>query len=219
MGTAPIPGRIRKRQELLHLIRRLKTSRSILDLPVYLNSPMAIETTKLYKDFIGEHALSAGDCGALSGIARFVTTVEESKQLNSLTAPAIIISASGMASGGRVLHHLKALAPDPKHLILFVGFQAAGTRGEAMVHGADHIKVHGIEIPVRAEVAVIDTLSAHADADEIMGWLKSFSRPPKMTFITHGEPLASEALRKRIEAQLHWPCEVPDYLESFDLKV
>ena len=122
-----------------------------------------------------------------------------------------------MAAGGRVLHHLKTLAPDPKNLILFAGFQAAGTRGEAMIHGAEHIKIHGIDVPVLAEVASIDTLSAHADADEIMGWLKSFSKSPKMTFITHGEPLASTALRRRIDSELGWPCKVPEYLETFPL--
>jgi metallo-beta-lactamase family protein len=109
------------------------------------------------------------------------------------------------------------LAPNPKSLILFVGFQAAGTRGEAMIHGADRIKIHGEMVPVRAEVRSIDTLSAHADADEIMAWLENFPKAPKMTFITHGEPLAGEALRKRIQEELRWPCTVPDYLETFDL--
>jgi metallo-beta-lactamase family protein len=112
---------------------------------------------------------------------------------------------------------LKVLAPDPKNLILFAGFQAAGTRGEALIHGVDHIKIHGEMVPVRAQVASLDSLSAHADADEILDWLRKTGRPPKMTFITHGEALAAEALRKRIQEELEWPCRVPDYLEHVAL--
>jgi len=217
-GIVLIPSfAVGRAQEVLYLIGQLKKSKEIPDVPVYLNSPMAIRATRLYGNFVGEHALTSEESEELCGTARFVTTVEESKHLNTLTEPAIIISASGMATGGRVLHHLKFLAPDPKNLILFVGFQAAGTRGEAMVHGADHVKIHGTMVPIRAEVRSIDTLSAHADADEIMAWLKNFSKAPKMTFITHGESLASEALRKRIQEELHWSCTVPDYLETFEL--
>jgi metallo-beta-lactamase family protein len=150
-------------------------------------------------------------------MARFVTSVEESKKVAASKDPCVIISASGMATGGRVLHHLKFVAPNPKNLILFVGFQAAGTRGEAIMSGRGEIKIHGAKVPIQAKVKLIDTLSAHADSNEIIAWLKQFSRAPKMTFITHGEPLASEALRKRIEEELHWQCEVPDYLETFSL--
>ena len=151
-------------------------------------------------------------------VTHYVTTVEESKHLNEQHNPAVIISASGMATGGRVLHHLKALAPDPKNLILFAGFQAAGTRGESMIHGAETIKIHGETIKINAEVQSLETLSAHADADEIISWLKTFSCPPKITFITHGEPLASEGLQKRIQGELGWSCIIPTYLESHDLK-
>jgi metallo-beta-lactamase family protein len=130
----------------------------------------------------------------------------------------IIISASGMATGGRVLHHIKAFAPDPRNTILFVGFQAGGTRGEAMVNGAQAVKIHGEYVPVRAEVVAMDHLSAHADYAEMMEWLGHFEAPPRKTFITHGEPAAADALRHRIEEQRGWRCRVPDYLERVELK-
>ena len=131
--------------------------------------------------------------------------------------PKVIISASGMATGGRVLHHLKRYAPDRRNTVLFAGFQAAGTRGAAMLAGAESIKIHGEFIPVRAEVDNLSMLSAHADADEIMQWLGTFRTPPRMTFIVHGEPGASEALRQRIEGDLGWACKVPQLLEQTTL--
>jgi metallo-beta-lactamase family protein len=217
-GTVLIPAfAVGRAQQVLFLLKELKEAGELPDVPIYVNSPMATEATRIFRDLNGDLAITREEFQAVFDIAKFVTTVEESKRVAADRRPSIIISASGMATGGRVLHHLKLLVPDPKNLILFVGFQAAGTRGEALMDGADEVKIHGEKVPVRAEVKLIDTLSAHADADEILGWLRQFHRPPKMTFITHGEPLASEALRKRIEEELHWECEVPDYLETFDL--
>ena len=118
-----------------------------------------------------------------------------------------------MATGGRVLHHLKSFAPDPKNTILFVGFQAAGTRGAAMLNGAQSVKIHGEYVPIRAEVRAISNLSAHADSAEILDWLDGFESPPRQTYITHGEPPAADALRHRIEEGKRWPCRVPDYKE------
>ncbi len=218
-GILLIPAfAVGRAQQLLYLISQLKKEKKLPNVPVYLNSPMAIQATQILTDYAHELSLTPVQCQELMESARFVTKVEESKQLNSLREPSIIISASGMATGGRVLHHLKFLAPNSKNTILFGGFQAAGTRGEAMVHGARHVKIHGEMVPIRAEVLQMDTLSAHADSDEIMGWLKKFKRAPKMTFITHGEPLASEALKQRIEEELNWACRVPDYLENYPLK-
>ncbi len=217
-GTVLVPAfAVGRAQDVLCLIARLKKKGQIPSVPIYLNSPMAVNATKVFTEFPGEHTLSPEETAGLAGVAKFVMTMEESKKLNTLREPSIIISASGMMTGGRVLHHLKSLAPDPKNLILFVGFQAAGTRGEAMLHGVEKIKIHGEEVPVRAEVRMIDTLSAHADADEILGWLRKFPNAPKMTYITHGEPSSSEMLRKRIEEELHWACKVPDYLETVEL--
>ena len=129
----------------------------------------------------------------------------------------ILISASGMATGGRILHHLKAFAPDPRNTILLAGYQAAGTRGAALANGADRIKIHGQYVPVRAEVAAMQNFSAHADAGEIVQWLKSAPRRPSRLFITHGEPVASEALRQRIKMELGWEGEVPELRDSYPL--
>jgi metallo-beta-lactamase family protein len=147
---------------------------------------------------------------------KIVNSEEESRELNRLSYPSIIVSASGMATGGRVVHHLKAYASDPRHAVVFAGFQAAGTRGAAMVGGARQIKIHGEWIPVRAEVASLDGLSAHADRDDLLGWLSALSRPPRQVYVTHGEPEAADALRQGIEERFGWPCSVPEYLEIAD---
>jgi metallo-beta-lactamase family protein len=218
-GVILIPSfAVGRTQSVLYYIHRLKSTHAIPDIPVYLNSPMAIEATNIYHRDAGEHRLTPSECKAMCGAARFVNSVEESKRLNSLPGPMIVISASGMATGGRVLHHIKAFAPEPRNTILFVGFQAGGTRGEAMVHGAPSVKIHGEYVPVRAEIVLMEHLSAHADYAEIMDWLGHFEAPPRKTFITHGEPAAADALRHRVEEQLHWRCRVPDYLERVELK-
>jgi metallo-beta-lactamase family protein len=129
----------------------------------------------------------------------------------------VIISASGMATGGRVVHHLKAFAPDRRNTILFAGYQAGGTRGAAIVQGAKSIRIHGEDVAVNAEVASLDSLSAHADAGEILQWMRGFDAPPKQTFVTHGEPAAADAMRSRVEHELGWPARVPDYLGTVEL--
>jgi metallo-beta-lactamase family protein len=205
-------------QELLYYIHLLKAAGTIADVPVYLNSPMAVDVTQIYHQHRSEHRLTPAQCDAMCHAARFVNSVEESKQLNLRSGPMIILAASGMATGGRVVHHLKAFAPDPRNTILFVGFQAAGTRGAAILNGAESIKIHGEYVPVRAEVYALSNLSAHADYAEIMGWLAGFEKPPRQTFITHGEPTAADALRHRIEETRRWRCLVPDYLQSVKLE-
>jgi metallo-beta-lactamase family protein len=214
-GMVVIPSfAVGRTQSVLYAIHRLKTAGTLPnDLPVFLDSPMAIEATDIYARHAGEHRLTPADCRAMCRAARFVNSVEESKRLDAFEGPMVLVSASGMATGGRVLHHLKVFAPDPRNTILFVGFQAGGTRGEAMVNGATAVKIHGAYVPVRAEVAALECLSAHADYAEIIGWLKQVESPPRQTFITHGEPAAADALRHRIEEQLGWRCRVPDYLE------
>jgi metallo-beta-lactamase family protein len=214
-GSVIVPAfAVGRAQQIMHYIACLKAERAIPDLPVFLNSPMAADATVLYRKYHAEHRLDGPACDAMWHAARIVNTVEESKWLNTRSYPMVIISASGMATGGRVLHHLRAFAPDPKNAILFVGFQAAGTRGAAMVAGARDIKIMGEYVPVRAEVASIENLSAHADYAEILTWLGNFQRPPRQTFITHGEPVAADALRHRIEEQLHWNVRVPEYRET-----
>jgi metallo-beta-lactamase family protein len=218
-GVSVIPVfAVGRAQELLYYIHLLKTSGAIAqDIPVYLNSPMAVDATEIFNLYHGEHRLSADQCRALFRTAHMVNSIEQSRALNEAKGPMVILSASGMASGGRVVHHLKAFAPKANNTILFVGFQAAGTRGAAMLDGAESIKIHGEYIPVRASVELISNLSAHADYAEILAWLGGFEQPPKKTFIVHGEPVAADSMRRHIEEKLHWQVEVPEYLQTVTL--
>lgn len=218
-GTVIIPafavGRV---QSLLYHLERLSAAGRLTNVPIFLDSPMAINASEMLCTHLEDHRLPAAACIKACDIAHYVRGVEESKALTHNPVPKVIISASGMATGGRVLHHLKRYAPDRRSTILFAGFQAAGTRGAAMVAGAESVKIHGGIIPVRAEVQNLSMLSAHADADEIMTWLRGFQAAPRMTFISHGEPDASEALRRRIETELGWPCKIPEHMELAVLK-
>ena len=214
-GVVVIPAfAVGRAQSVLYYIEQLKRRHAIPDMPVYLNSPMAIDATRLYHTHQALHRLTPEQCHAMCSVAQPVNTPEESRLLNSRKGPMIIVSASGMATGGRVLHHIKQFAPDARNTLLFAGFQAGGTRGAALVAGADSVKIHGQYVPVRAEVAQVDVLSSHADYAEILMWLRNFKTPPKETFLVHGEPAAADALRHRISEKLGWRCSVPDYLET-----
>ena len=218
-GVVVIPTfAVGRTQSLLWALHQLKAAGTRpADLPVYLNSPMAIDATAIFRRHAGEHRLAPEQCQAMCRVARYVNTVDESRRLNERRGPMVILAGSGMATGGRVVHHLKAFAPDPANTILFAGFQAGGTRGAAMLAGAEAVKIHGAYVPVRAEVAAIDNLSSHADAGEIEDWLRALARRPRRVFVTHGEPAAADALRLRIEERLRWECAVPDYLETVSL--
>lgn len=217
-GVVVVPAfAVGRAQAILYYLHLLKAERAIPDVPIYLNSPMAADVTRIFREHVGEHRLSAAQCEDMFNASHIVNSVEESKRLNLLREPAIIVSASGMATGGRVLHHLKAYAPDPRHTILFVGYQAGGTRGAHMVAGTESVKIHGEYIPIRAEVASMNSLSAHADYGEILEWLTYFKHAPRRTFVTHGEPASSDALRQHIEERLGWRVRVPEYLERVTL--
>jgi metallo-beta-lactamase family protein len=218
-GCVIVPAfAVGRTQALLHFIHQLKAQGRIPpQLPVYLNSPMATDVTTLYERFAGELRLPKSECAAMCRAATFVTSVEQSKRLNAMHNPMIVVAASGMATGGRVIHHLKAFAPDPRNTILFSGYQAAGTRGAAMLGGAREIRIHGQDVPVRAEVAALSSLSAHADANEILQWLGSFRQAPRAAFVTHGEPVAADTLRQRIERGLRWTVHVPEHLQTVEL--
>jgi len=217
-GAVVIPAfAVGRAQTLMLLIARLKKRRAIPDVPVYLNSPMAIDATRLYHEYRSEHRLTVDECNAACSVAQMVHTADDSRALNKRSGAMIIISASGMATGGRVLHHLKAFAPDSRNMILLPGFQAAGTRGAALASGAPEIKIHGAYVPVGAEVVKLDSMSAHADYAEILDWLRGFKRPPRRTFVTHGEPAAADEMRRRIEESLRWKVTVPDYGETVAL--
>jgi metallo-beta-lactamase family protein len=217
-GVLVIPTfAVGRAQLLLLLIARLKAAGEIADIPVFLDSPMAIDATELLERFGAEHRLSASDAAAVGRVATLVREPEESKTLDRLRTPAIILAASGMATGGRVLHHLKVFVTDARNTILFSGFQAGGTRGAALVAGAGEIRIHGETFPVRAEVAQLQSASAHADADEMLTWLRQIPRAPRNTFVTHGEPAASDALRRRIVSELGWPASVPEFRDELPL--
>jgi metallo-beta-lactamase family protein len=218
-GTVVIPSfAVGRAQSLLVYLQRLRSAKAIPEaMPVYLDSPMATSVTALYLRFQAEHRLDAAECEALARVARIVATPEESRSLGHSDWPKVIIAGSGMATGGRVLHHLERYAPDPRSLILFAGYQAGGTRGEALVHGAREVKIHGAYVSLRAEVRNFDNLSAHADWREIAAWLRHFRRAPSRIFLTHGEPAAADAMRKHLREELGWEAEVPDYLAEADV--
>ncbi len=218
-GVVVIPAfAVGRAQELLYYLYRLKESGAIPHaLPVYLNSPMAANATHLYQTHAHDHKLSRAEYVAMCKQVHVVNSVEESIALNQNHAPKVIIAASGMATGGRVLHHLAAFAPDSRNTIIFAGFQAGGTRGAAMVAGATAIKIFGEYVPLRARVLQLDNLSAHADRDEIMAWLGRFPAPPQRVFVTHGEEAAADALRLRIQETLHWSASVPLYRDRVSL--
>jgi metallo-beta-lactamase family protein len=213
-GVVVVPAfAVGRAQAVLYALHLLRQAHRIPDIPAYLNSPMAADATQIYLSHREEHRLTAEQCQAMCSAARIVNSVEESKRLNELRTPAVIISASGMASGGRVLHHLKAFAPDPRNSIVFAGYQAAGTRGAAIVGGAPTVKIHGQQVPMRAEVAQLDGFSAHADRDELLAWVGALPSPPQHVYVSHGEPVPADALRQAIEERHQWQCSVPEYRE------
>ena len=199
---------------LLHL-SRLRTSKRIPDVPVFLNSPMAVNGADIYARFPAEHRVSAEEFRRMYGLATLVRSVEDSKALNLRGGPAIIISASGMVEGGRILHHIAAYGPDPRNAIVLTGFQAGGTRGDALRRGVRTLRIYGRDIPVLAEVRSLDTMSAHADADQIIDWMRTAPIPPRQVFLTHGEPAAADTLRARIRHELGWNARVPRVEEEF----
>jgi metallo-beta-lactamase family protein len=223
-GVLVIPAfAIDRTQEVLYLLRELIADEAIPPVPIFLDSPMALEATSAYRDCIREHDLEARalreggvDPFAPPGLT-MVKSVEESKHLNSITGPAIVISASGMATGGRVLHHLRRRLPDARNTVLFVGFQAEGTRGRRLLEGEPEIKIFGEMVPVRAQVRSISSLSAHADADELTIWAAQAQEAPKLVFVTHGEEAAGRALADRFATRFGWDCYLPRLEESVPL--
>lgn len=214
-GTVLLPSfAVGRTQVLLHLLAELRDQGRIPEVPVYVNSPMAIDATELFWAHAEEHRLTEAQCAAMGRGVTLVRSVEESKALTPLDGPMIVISASGMMSGGRVLHHLQRLAPGHRNTIVVTGFQAAGTRGQALLAGADQLKIFGEQVPVRAEVAVIDSLSAHADAAELTAWLGTVATPPRQAHIVHGEPAAADALRVRLHDELGWDPHLPEHGET-----
>jgi metallo-beta-lactamase family protein len=223
-GTVVIPSfAVGRTQELLYLLRELIEQGKLSSIPIHVDSPMGIDVTDIYMRHTEEHDLDTQAVTA-RGLkpfsppeVKFDRTRAESVALNDLKYPMIIISASGMATGGRILHHLERCLPDHRNTILFVGFQGAGTRGRIIQSGAEFVKMHGRQVRIRARIESMENMSAHADYGETLGWLGKFHKAPRTTFMVHGEPKAAEALRDKITQQLKWNAEVPSYLQKFTL--
>ncbi len=217
-GSVIIPAfAVGRTQAILYYLYLLKKAREIPDIMVFLDSPMAQDATTIMQKYNKEHRLSLQMCHDICQIAKYTKTVNDSKYIDNLKEPVIIISASGMAEGGRILHHLKHFMTDPKNTILFTGYQAEGTRGDRMVRGEQEIKIHGEIYSVRARVENLHNMSAHADYSEMLYWLKYFRKPPMRVFITHGSLNAANNFKKIIQEQLNWNVCVPKYLESYKL--
>jgi metallo-beta-lactamase family protein len=224
-GTVLIPSfAVGRAQEILYYLRELEHDGEIPVLPVYVDSPMAVDAFEIYEEHREEHDLemnnfeSKGINPLYTRKVHFAKSVEDSKAINDHHFPAIIVSANGMATGGRIVHHLMHRLPDERNSVVFVGFQAAATRGRYLIEGARTIKIYGVEYPVRAQIHSIEGFSAHGDYNEILRWLQGFQEPPKKTFLVHGEPLAIAGMRDHIrERHPGWDVVVPKYLESFDL--
>ena len=217
-GVVIVPAfAVGRAQALLYAIYRLKGRGAIPDLPVFLNSPMAIDMTEIYHRHRSEHRLSVEQCSGLCKVAKMTRTVEESRALNALRYPAVIVSASGMATGGRVLHHLKAFGPNRRNTIVFAGYQAGGTRGARLLSGERTLRIHGEDVTIDAEVVSLPGMSAHADAGQLVGWLSTAPRPPRGIYLNHGEAGPADALRQRIERELGWAAMVPRLGQSVEI--
>jgi len=215
-GAMLVPAfAVDRTQELLWMLRRLEQTGAIPVLPVYCDSPMAIEVTEIYRRHPSEcdpplaAAFERGENPLHPADLHLARTPDESRRINDIRGPVIIISSSGMATGGRILHHLALRLADPNTTVLLVGYQAPGTRGRALEEGAEHVRIFGAETPVRARVAEITALSAHADRDETLRWLGGFTRPPRVTYLVHGEPEAASGLARAIRNRYGWRVEAP----------
>jgi len=222
-GVIVIPAfAVDRTQEIMYIVRKLENANRIPRLPVFVDSPMAISVTDIYlrhhEDHDAHFMREEADGNPLDAhTVQFTRAVEDSKKINDVKTPAIIISASGMATGGRVLHHLLQRLPDPRNAILLAGYQAEGSRGRALEDGAKSVRIFGEDVPVAAEVINLRQFSAHAGKSELLRWLTGLPAPPRQSYIVHGEPPASAALKAAIESKFRWNVALPEYLHSYPL--
>ncbi len=212
-GVAVVPVfAVGRAQALLLAISQLK-ARGILPhgLPVFLDSPMAVHTTHLFEQHPGEHRMSKQEVHAMTHAATMVNSTDESKALAARHGPMVILSASGMATGGRVLHHLAHHAGNHRNMVILTGYQAPGTRGATLASGARSVRIHGRDVEVHAEIVQLQSASAHADAAQLLAWLGKCPGTPDQVYVVHGEQEAADALRSRIEHELHWRAMVPEH--------
>lgn len=217
-GTVVIPAfAVGRAQTLLYHLWQLREAGRLPDVPIYLDSPMAINASNLLGTYRNDHRLTPDVYEGMCAMANYTRDAEQSKRISASTEPKIIISASGMATGGRILHHLKAFAPDPRNTIMITGYQVPGTRGASILSGERFVRIYGEWVPINAQVADLAMLSAHADADELIRWTTGFTTPPRKVFVVHGEPGPADTLRRRLEHELGWEATVPRPNQLFDL--
>lgn len=218
-GVVLIPAfAVGRTQTILLHISRLMDAGRLPEVPIFVNSPMAANASSLYAKYEDEQRVPPGELERVYERARLVRTVEQSMALNEADGPMIIVSAAGMLTGGRVLHHLVSFGQDANNAVVLSGFQAGGTRGADLAAGVRTLRVFGRDIVVKAEVHQIDSMSAHADADQLIEWMSGSSKAPKMTYLVHGEPDAAAELRARISREMGWPVRVAQYLEEIDIE-
>jgi metallo-beta-lactamase family protein len=220
-GTVIVPAfAVERTQKFLFLLKRMMEQRDIPLIPVHADSPMAIHAVEIFLKHSEEFSHEARELIARHGSPlqwpgfHFAATAEESKRINQSHFPSVIVSSSGMCEGGRIQHHLMQRLPDPRNLVLFIGFQAVGTRGRALKDGAREVKIFGEMVPVRAQVAALEQFSDHADTPELLEWLRTFQRPPRVAYLVHGEPEASAALREAMQKELGWKVEAAEWLQK-----
>ena len=217
-GTVVVPAfAVGRAQTLLYHLWQLREAGKLPDVPVYLDSPMAIHASELLGAYPDDHRLPPEVYDGMRAMANYSPDSEQSRKISESTEPKIIISASGMATGGRILHHLKAFAPDARNTIMITGYQVPGTRGASIAAGERFVRIYGEWVPIRAQVANLAMLSAHADADELIRWARGFTAAPKEVFVVHGEPGPADALRRRLDREFGWRATVPQSGQTFDL--
>jgi metallo-beta-lactamase family protein len=209
-------------EEVVYWLKRLEDEKRVPVLPVYVDSPMAAQAMQFYAQRADEldpdmQKRERGVCIFCTSRMTTVSSVQQSIDLVASRQPAIVIASSGMATGGRVLYHLTAGLPNPRNTVMFVGYQAAGTRGRSLIDGAKTVRIKGRDIPVEATIEHVDSMSAHADAGEILRWLSGFTAAPTMTYLVHGEPVALEALRGRVAQEKQWPAHIAEYQETVEI--
>jgi len=218
-GVVIIPSfAVERTQEVIYCLYQLKQKGAIPEIPIFLDSPLAIGVSNLYCHFPEEHTIAPNVCKAMFQNINFIKSIQESMKIDALNHAAIIIAGSGMADGGRVLDHFKYYISQPKNTVVFVGFQAPGTNGYDLVNGEKTIRIDGIVYPVHATIKMIRAFSAHADYNDTLQWLEHFEKAPKKVFLTHGELESARSLKKKIEDKFGWSVTIPKYRESFELK-
>ncbi|MGA7905959.1 MAG: MBL fold metallo-hydrolase [Candidatus Sulfotelmatobacter sp.] len=224
-GSVVVPAfAIERTQKFIFILKHLIESGTIPRIPVFCDSPMAIKAVEIFLKHTEEYTDETRDMIRKYGSPlewpgfTFALTPEESKKINAVPTPAIIVSSSGMGTGGRILHHLAQRLPDPRNLVLFIGFQAPGTRGFIIKSKAPEVKIFGELVPIRAQVAALEQFSDHADPPELLQWLRTFGNRPATTYLVHGEPEASEQLRDLMKKELGWNVEVAEYLEKVEMR-